>query len=225
MENKAVLKNSPLFYEIEEANIEAMLGCLGAVRRSCRREEFIFHSQDRVEQIGLVLSGRALIIKEDIWGNRMLLGEAKKGMLFGEAYACSGSKLLEVSVIAEADMEILFLNVRKILQTCPSACEFHGKLIKNLLSCVAERNLALMQKIEHMSRKTLREKLMSYLSAEAAKNGKEEFTISFDRQQLAEYLSADRSALSAELGRMRRDGLLEFRKNRFCLKNVKKDGI
>ena len=158
------------------------------------------------------------MMKEDVWGNVMILGEACTGDLFGEVYACAGVKLLEVGVVAKTDVKVLFLDIQKVLTVCSNGCEFHSKIIRNLLSSIAERTLEMTRKVEHMSQRSLRDKVLSYLSSEAVRAGSKEFTIPFNRQQLAEYLSVDRSALSAELGKMRDEGMLEFWKNQFKLK-------
>lgn len=148
----------------------------------------------------------------------MILGEACPGDLFGEVYSCAGVKHLEVGVVAKTDVKVLFLDIQKVLTVCSNGCEFHSKIIRNLLSSIAERTLEMTRKVEHMSQRSLRDKVLSYLSSEAVRAGSKEFTIPFNRQQLAEYLSVDRSALSAELGKMRDEGMLEFWKNQFKLK-------
>lgn len=130
----------------------------------------------------------------------------------------AGVKYLEVGVVAKTDVKVLFLDIQKVLTVCSNGCEFHSKIIRNLLSSIAERTLEMTRKVEHMSQKSLRDKVLSYLSSEAVRAGSKEFTIPFNRQQLAEYLSVDRSALSAELGKMRDEGMLEFWKNQFKLK-------
>ena len=147
----------------------------------------------------------------------MILGEAVPGELFGEVYVCAKAEQLEVSVAAKMNTEVLFLDLQKVLTVCSNGCKFHSKMIQNLLFSIAARTLAMTRKIEHMSKKSLRGKILSYLSSEAIRTGKREFQIPYNRQQLAEYLSVDRSALSAELGRMQKDGILEFQKNRFRL--------
>lgn len=211
------IPNSPLFAGVKEHDLNSMMGCLSAKQRKYKKDEFIFHTGDRVTQIGMVLEGTVHIMKEDVWGNVMILGEAKAGDLFGEVYACAGVEHLEVSVVAKTDTTVLFLDIQKVLTVCSNGCEFHTKIIKNLLSSIAKRTLAMTRKVEHMSQRSLRDKVLSYLSSEAVKAGNNEFMISFNRQQLAEYLSVDRSALSAELGKMRDEGILEFRKNYFKL--------
>ena len=159
-----------------------------------------------------------LVIQEDIWGNRNILSKAGLGQTFAAAYACAIGSRLNVSVIAETPVTVMFLNVKRILNVCPSACSHHSRIIRNLLGELAEKNLRFNEKLTHMGQRTTRSKIMSYLSAEAQRLGKYEFDIPFSRQQLADYLGVERSGLSLELGKMRSEGLLDFRKSHFVLK-------
>lgn len=159
-----------------------------------------------------------LVIQEDIWGNRNILSKAGLGQTFAAAYACAIGSRLNVSVIAETPVTVIFLNVKRILNVCPSACSHHSRIIRNLLGELAEKNLRFNEKLTHMGQRTTRSKIMSYLSAEAQRLGKYEFDVPFSRQQLADYLGVERSGLSLELGKMRSEGLLDFRKSHFVLK-------
>ena len=211
-----VLKKSPLFSGIEEAEIEAMTGCLGAETRTYQKDELVYRFGDTVESVGLVLTGKVYIVHEDFWGNRNLVSVAEPGQTFAESYACTATPL-GVAVLAGEKTQVAFFRVRRVLTTCPNACSFHARLVRNLLSTLAEKNLSMNEKLTHVTQRTLREKLLSYLSSESARAGAASFEIPFNRQQLADYLSADRSALSAELSRMRGEGLIEFEKNSFRL--------
>lgn len=213
-----LLKKTCLFSGIKDEDISTMLNCLSARIASYQKEEFILHTGDLVDQVGMVLSGSVLIIKEDFWGNRSILSEISPGSLFAETYACIGTTPLEVSTVASSDCKVLFLDFQKLLTTCSSACHFHTRLIRNLLSTLAQKNRILTKKLEHMSQKTTRDKLLSYLSAESLKAKSPSFTIPFNRQQLADYLSVDRSAMSSELGKLRKEGILDYNKNTFLLK-------
>lgn len=211
-----VCKKSPLFEGIEEAEIKQMTACLGMEVRHFQRDELLYRAGDTVAAIGLVLSGQVYIVREDFWGNRDLVGAAGPGETFAESYACAAAPLA-VSVSAGEAVTAAFFDVRRVLTTCRSTCAFHTRLVQNLLSVLAEKNLRMNEKLSHVTQRTLREKLLSYLSGESARAGSARFDIPFNRQQLADYLSADRSALSAELSKMRRDGILTFEKNHFCL--------
>lgn len=213
-----VLRSSPLFSGISAEEASAMLSCLQAEKKDFPKEAFLLHDGDTAESIGLILSGSILVIQEDIWGNRNILSKAGPGQTFAAAYACAPGSVLNVNVFAETPVTALFLNVKRILNVCPSACTHHSRIIRNLLSDLAEKNLRFSEKLTHMSQRTTRDKLMSYLSAEAQRLGTYEFDIPFSRQQLADYLGVERSGLSLELGKMRSEELLDFHKNHFALK-------
>lgn len=213
-----VLRSSPLFSGISAEEASAMLSCLQAEKKDFPKEAFLLHAGDTAESIGLILSGSILVIQEDIWGNRNILSKAGPGQTFAAAYACAPGSVLNVNVFAETPVTALFLNVKRILNVCPSACTHHSRIIRNLLSDLAEKNLRFSEKLTHMGQRTTRAKLMSYFSAEAQRLGKYEFDIPFSRQQLADYLGVERSGLSLELGKMRGEGLLDFHKSHFVLK-------
>lgn len=217
MEMLPVLAETPLFRGIPPALLPDLLACVGAVRRTYRRGELLMKRGDRVEQMGLVLSGRVHVVKEDFWGNRTILGLAGPGDVFAEAYACLQKEPLEVSVLAAADTTAVLLNAERMISGCQQACACHSRLRQNLMMLLAGKNLELTRKMGHMARRATREKLLSYLSAQALRAGGAEFEIPMDRQQLADYLAVDRSAMSAALGKLRRAGVLDFRKNKFTL--------
>lgn len=195
-----------------------MLTCLDTKTESFPKDTFLLRAGDTAESIGLVLSGSVLIVQEDIWGNRNILSKAGAGQTFAAAYACAPGSLLNVGVLAETPVTAMFLNVKRVLNVCPSACEHHSRIIRNLLGELAEKNLRFGEKLTHMGQRTTRAKLMSYFSAEAQRLGTYEFDIPFSRQQLADYLAVERSGLSLELGKMRSEGLLDFHKSHFVLK-------
>lgn len=217
-----ILRNSRIFSGIGEDEIEEMLRCLSARQKNFQKDAFIFRAGDTTEAMGLLLKGSALIVKDDFWGNRNLLSTVRPGQAFAETFACSAGTAMMVSVIAESDCEVLFLNIRRILTTCPAVCSHHSRMIRNLLSELAEKNLAYNEKLTHMTQRTTRRKLLSYFSAEAQKNNSFEFDIPLSRQQLADYLSVERSGLSLELSRMKKEGLLDYHKNHFVLKREEK---
>lgn len=213
-----IIKMSPLFNGISENEIKSMLTCLSAKSETYKKNQFIFRLGETIAAVGMVLSGSVYITKEDFWGNRSILAKAEAGDLFGETFACVQTKSLGVSVTATEVSDILFLDVGRIMTTCTNVCEFHTKLMKNLLYVLADKNLMLTKKMEHMAQRTTREKLLSYLSDEAQKTGSAYFQIPFNRQQLADYLCVDRSAMSNELCKLRDEGILTFQKNEFQLK-------
>lgn len=166
----------------------------------------------------MVLSGSVNIEIDDLWGSKTILGHAEPGQLFAETYACIPGEPLMVSVVASERCEVLFLNAARLLTTCSNSCTHHNKLIRNLLQISAGKNLSLSRRSLHTAPKSIRSRLLSYLSEQAKQSGGYQFTIPFNRQQLADYLGVDRSAMSNELSKMRRDGLLTFEKNQFSLR-------
>lgn len=206
----ALLTGCPLFSGVPAEDLPELLSALDARRQDFRRGSWLLRQGDTPVRLGILLSGRAHILREDFWGNRDIIAPLSPGELFGEAYACAGVSA-GVGVQAEEDGAVLFLEVSR-LSGVPGGAD----LLENLLSATARKNLLLNEKLSHVTRRTTRDKLLSYLSREAARQGST-FTIPFDRQQLADYLAVDRSAMSAELGKLRREGLLDFRKNRFTL--------
>ena len=214
-----VLKKSPLFSGIEEAEIEAMTGCLGAETRTYQKDELVYRFGDTVESVGLVLTGKVYIVREDFWGNRNIIADVWPGDLFGESYAFLPGELLRVSAVAAEASAVMMIDARHMLEICSSACRFHTRLVQNMLAESAKKNLALTRKLSHMSKRSTREKLLSYLSGQSLAAGCDQFEIPFNRQQLADYLCVDRSAMSSELCKMRDEGLLTFDKNRFQLKD------
>ena len=211
------LSRTPLFLGAQPEEVAAMLSCLGAERRRYAKGDRIYRTGDVVTALGIVLSGGVLIENNDFWGNTTVLDRVEPGQIFAETYACSPGEPLMVDVEAAEPTEVLFLDVSRVLQTCPRACGHHSRLIRALLALSAQKNLDLSRKIFHTASKTIRGRLLSYLSYQARRSGSPSFTIPFNRQQLADYLNVERSALSNELSKMQRDGLLVVERNRFTL--------
>ena len=212
-----ILKKSQLFSGVAEDEIEAMLDCLSAELRTYQKGSYVLHQGEYLHHITVLVAGSLLIQKDDFWGNRSIVNKISVGEMFGEAYVTPGSEALLNDVIATEDSAIIFFDVHKILTTCSSACRFHAMVIQNLFYAISVKNRGLVQKLGHMSRRTTREKLLSYLSEQAKKQGTSSFEIPFNRQQLADFLSVDRSAMSNELCKLRDEGLLSFERNRFQL--------
>lgn len=213
-----VLKRAVLFYGIKEEETEAMLKCLSAESRCYQKGEYVFRRGEKISAVAMLLEGCIHIQKEDYWGNLSILNEISEGEIFGEVYACLGNEEILNNAAAVKQSVVLFLDINRILTMCPSSCRFHERLIRNLLSVMASKNKRLTQKLEHISQRTTREKLLSYLSEQSLRAGSSSFDIPFNRQQLADFLSVDRSAMSGELCKMREEGILLFEKNHFILK-------
>ncbi len=213
----STLRKCALFAEIEDENLTAMLGCLNAKIHSYAKKENVFTEGDPAKNIGIVLSGAVQIERVDYYGNRSIMAKAGVGDLFGESFACAGTERVPVDVVAAEKTEIMLIDCRKIIYSCGNACAFHNQMILNLLRMVAEKNLLLSKKLEVTSKRTTREKLMTYLLLQAKQTGRSSFIIPFDRQALADYLEVDRSGLSAEITKLRKEGVLESKKNQFRL--------
>lgn len=212
-----VLKKCPLFADIDENEIDNMLDCLSAIDKTYKKNDFIFTEEDKPIYIGIILSGSVYVVKEDFWGNRAILAKLGEGDLFGEAFSCAEVDRLPVSVVATENTEVILIDYKKIIDTF-STCVFHYRLINNMIKILANKNIMMTQKIHHIVKRTTREKLLSYLSEQAIKCKSDKFKIPFNRQELADYLSVDRSAMSNELSKMRDEGIIEFSKNEFKIK-------
>lgn len=212
-----ILEKCPLFDGICTEDLSAMMDCIGGRTVSVLKGQAVFREGDPATHVGMVLSGAVRLIREDYYGNRSIVAHIGPAELFGETYACAGMESLPISVVADADSQVLLMDCRRITTTCSNAYAFHSRIIFNLLRLVAEKNLVFDQKIQVAAKRTTREKLMTYLLDQAKQQGSSTFTIPFDRQELADYLEVDRSGLSAEISKLRREGVLESEKNQFIL--------
>lgn len=212
-----LLRTNPFFSGLKDEEILSVLHCVRASSVVKAKGSYIFRTGDSTEVMGLVLSGSALIIQEDLWGHRNILSRCTPGDFFGEPYASKPGSILNISVVAEKDCDILMLNIKRLLITCPTACDHHQKLIRNLVSVLANKLLIFNEKITHISKRSTREKLLSYLSSESLKQSSLSFDIPFDRQQLADFLCVERSAMSVELSKLQKEGILKTNRKHFEL--------
>lgn len=217
MEISAKILQSPIFRGIEKSEFEEMRHTFRMRQRSFEKNTVIFHTGELVREMGIIIWGSVNIENIDLWGNKSILSNVTAGQAFAETYALSHEPLM-VDAVAAEDCGILFMNLSILTSEQKNSCTWHVKILKNMLAITAQKNLILSNRIFCTSAKTIRERLLSYLSAQAVKNGNTTFQIPFNRQQLADYLNLDRSALSKELGRMRDEGMIEFWKNQFTLK-------
>lgn len=212
-----ILKQTQLFAGAGEDEITAMLDCLQAKLCTYKKGEYIFRQGERINYITVLVKGSLHIQNDDYWGNHSIINTVSIGEVFGEAYIAPDSGAILNDVAAVEDSAVIFFDVRKMLTVCSSGCKFHTLVIQNLFFTISEKNRKLVQKLGHMSKHSTKEKLISFLSEEAKRQNSRAFTISFNRQQLADFLSVDRSAMSKELCKMRDEGLLTFEKNKFTL--------
>ena len=211
------LGNTPLFRGMTPPDIEEMLRCLRAAERTYKKGAVILPEGTPTEQLGVVLSGRVIIEMGDVWGNNSVLSSIGPGGVFAEAYACVPGEPLMVNVTAAEDTQALLLNIRRVLEPCANVCPHHVRLVRNLLTLCSEKNLQLSRRMMHTSPKRIRKRLLSYFSECIKRNGSYTFDIPYNRQQLADYLNVERSALSNELSLMQRDGLIRYEKNHFAV--------
>lgn len=212
-----ILRGCPFFNGMRDDEILSILHCVQASTTTRPRGSYILRAGDTTEVMGLVLSGSVLILQEDLWGHRNILSKCTVGDFFGEPYAATSGTVLNVNAVAEDDCTLLFLNVKRLLTSCPTACDHHQKLIRNLVSVLANRLLVFNDKITHVSKRSTREKLLSYLSSESVRQASLSFDIPFDRQQLADYLCVDRAAMSVELSKLQKEGILKTKRRHFEL--------
>ncbi len=214
-----VLAQSLLFEGVSLSDLPRLIKCLGPKEVTYPKDYTIIEEGDLLDELALILEGSVSIVRHDFWGNRTLVAKLGAGDIFAETVACTAEKSV-ASVITEEKTVVLFLGVQKIITTCSTSCLFHHAIIENMIKLLAHKNLALMQKMNHITKRNTREKLLSFLSEQALDRGTQEFTIPFDRQQLADFLCVDRSAMSSELSKMKSDGLIEYDKSTFRLKHL-----
>ena len=206
---------SPLFDGISKQERGAMLGCIGYHIGSFKKGGIVALEGENLRHIGIVLSGSVDMVKEDFWGHKTMLLRIRKDEIFGETFACGEDNLSVVTFQVSEDAKILFLPFDRVMHSCTMACRFHHQLIENMVHIIANKNRDLMRKVEVVSRRSIREKLLTYLSIQAQAQGSRYFEIPLGRLELAEYLCVDRSALTRELAKMKDEGLLDYDRNWF----------
>lgn len=213
-----IFQKCSLFKGIDAQNYPEMLKCLSGTIKKYEKQEYIFSAGDKAEKIGVILSGCVDVVHDDFWANRVILSRITAAGIFGEAFACAEVSSLPVSVIAAEKCEILLMNYNEVFLNPSDGCRFRPTLTQNMLRILAGKNVMFTKKIEYLSKRSIREKVMAFLSDKAEEAGNGIFSIGFNRQQLADYLCVDRSALSRELSIMKADGVIDFEKNIFKVK-------
>lgn len=212
-----ILGNCAFLRGMNDGEIKSVLGCVGAYTEKAPKGKYIFRAGDSTDVMGMVLSGSALIIQEDVWGHRNIMVKCRPREFFGEIYAATPGSILNISVVAEEDTLILMMNVKRLMATCSSACDHHQRLVRNLVGVLANKVMAFNEKITHISKRSTREKILSYLSHESQRQGSLSFDIPFNRQDMADYLCVDRAAMTVEISKLQREGVLKTNRNHFEL--------
>lgn len=207
--------STPLFEGIAPEDRQAMLGCVGYHLAQFHKGDIVALEGENVKHIGILLSGAVDMVKEDIWGNKTMLVRMGKDDIFGESFACGSDTLSVVTFLVSEDARILFMPFGRVMRSCAMSCEFHHRLTENMVRIIADKNRDLMRKVEVVSKRTTREKLLTYLSLQAQLQGTRYFEVPLGRVELAEYLCVDRSAMTRELAKMKEDGLIDYDKNCF----------
>lgn len=214
------LSKTILFRGISPEEIQSMMGCLQGISKKYAKDSIIHHAGETISTMGLILSGSVCVESDDVWGNKSILDKISAGHIFAENYACLPGEPLMVNIVAVEATEILFMRTDCMFTVCSNTCGFHNQLIRNMLTLSAQKTLNLSRRILHTSSKSIRGRLLSYLSYQATQQVSREFDIPFNRQQLADYLSVDRSAMSNELSKMQREGLIRSNRNHFTILNM-----
>ena len=217
VENIDIFMACGLFKDLSKEEIEQVIKCCGKNKKKVKKGCCVYRAGDHIKEMGLVLKGGLIIENDDIWGNKVIIDHVGPGQIFGETYACAQGEPLLVNVVAGEDTEILLINPENLFGGCSKPCPQHNKMMVNLLTMTAKKNINLSRKIMFTSSKTIRGRLSAYFSFQSMKNGSARFTIPFNRQQLADYLGVDRSAMSHELSKMKEEGRLDYWKNSFLL--------
>ena len=210
----SILQNCELFSGIESEGLLALLGCLNGQIRKYGRDEFVFHEGKQTQVSGILISGALQIVEYDFNGNRTIISTIESLQLFGEAYSFCNQDL-PINIEASEDSVVLLINSLKLANPCHNSCKMHSVLIYNLVKILSAKNIKQNQKIQCLSKRTTKEKLLNYLYFQLHKNNSKEFYIPYDRQQLADYLCVERSAMAYEIGKLCKDGIIETKKNYF----------
>lgn len=212
----AIVAKSPLFFGVDKEDIASLLDYLEAKKKSYKKDTVLFAAGSKLDSVGIVIKGAVQIVRDDVYGNRTITANLTTSDIFGEVFACLKTKEIPISVVSATDCEILYVNFKKVLQaTCKD--KLSSILLENMLTILAQKNYLLTEKLEIVTAKNIRDRIWSYFLRQKIAMKSDTFTIPFNRQELADYLSVNRSALSRELSSMKDEGLIDFEKDRFTL--------
>lgn len=212
-----VLRKCPLFDEIDEENLNALLRCLDVKVVKCRKKDTILADGAPAVNMGIMLNGAAQVSQIDYNGNRHIISGIEPSEMFAEAFACAEISAMPVDIIANQECEVMLIDSERVMHSCSKACGFHRQMIFNLMKNLAAKNVFFHQKMEITSQRSTREKLLAFLNFQAKKAGSRNFEIEFDRQELADYLQVDRTGLSTEIGKLKKEGIIKNNRKHFEL--------
>lgn len=212
-----IISKATLFKNLNNDEISSFLLCAKKKTREYKKGEIIFLAGNITNSIGIILEGTCHIIREDYWGNKTIINEINPSGIIGEVFAIQKIPL-ENTVIAKSNITIMFMDIDKILTPCAKSCSFHNEIIKNLINILARKTMVMNRKLEHITKRTMKEKILSYLSSLSKIKNSNSFEIPYNRTELSEFLCVDRAALSKELSKLKKEGLIDFKKNIFTLK-------
>lgn len=218
-----ILKRCALFRGIEESNYMDLLGCLDAQIKHFNEDEYIFFAGDKINRVGVVLSGTVEILKENLAGNKHIIAILDSSHLFAEGIVCTADRLSPVTVQAKEETNIMFIPYEKIIRSCGQSCSYHIELIQNMMVVLGEKNINLNWKLELLTLKGMREKLASYLIKASYENRSNTFQIPLNRSELSDFLNVSRTSMCRELTRMKDDGLIDLYGRSF--KILDKEGL
>ena len=218
-----ILKRCALFRGIEESNYMDLLGCLDAQIKHFNEDEYIFFAGDKINRVGVVLSGTVEILKENLAGNKHIIAILDSSHLFAEGIVCTADRLSPVTAQAKEETNIMFIPYEKIIRSCGQSCSYHIELIQNMMVVLGEKNINLNWKLELLTLKGMREKLASYLIKASYENRSNTFQIPLNRSELSDFLNVSRTSMCRELTRMKDDGLIDLYGRSF--KILDKEGL
>jgi CRP-like cAMP-binding protein len=205
-----IIKKCALFRGIEENNYKHLLGCLNVQIKHFKENEYLFFAGDRINKVGVVLSGSVEILKENLAGNKHIIAILESSHLFAEGIVCTANRISPVTVQAKESTMVMFIPYEKIIRSCGQSCSYHFGLIQNMMVVLGEKNIDLNWKLELLTLKGMREKLASYLVKASFENSSYTFQIPLNRTELADFLNVSRTSMCRELTRMKNDGLIDF---------------
>lgn len=219
---KDILQKVILFNDIEWEDLKHLMKCLDGNIKKYEKGSYIVREGEEILTPGIILKGKAEVIKENLVGNKAILSFLKPSQIFGEVIVCTEKKKSIVSVVATETIEVLHIDFEKIINRCCNNCNYHTRLISNMMRVIAEKNIALNIKMDYLLIKNMREKLSTFLLYKYKENNSLSFNINLNRNELSDYLNVSRSSMCRELSRMKEEGIIDYYKDGFKILDLKK---